>query len=471
MAANTPVQNWARTSPDSLALTTPNYSLTWLQLQSRIDHLSIQLDQQGITQGDVVTCIGRNSDQLLLLYLACIQSGVICAFSMPEPQQKLADKLERLYSSSHDALIWSTGDMSSFDVVTSERLVKLDFASSDEISDDSRLSPVAFSPQQLCSIVFTSGSTGAPKAVAHQFTQHQASAQGLLEQFQFIQGDTWLLSLPMYHVSGLAIVHRWLSVGACLKVGIGDLAQDIQGVSHASLVAAQLTRLLADNQPLSLSHVLLGGSHVDLSLSQDAAKRGIETWFGYGMTEAASTVTAKRIDANYSAGKTLPQRQLEIRNGRIWVGGETIASGYFQQGKLEPILDSEGWFDTKDLGRWSAQDELIIVGRADNQFISGGENIHCEEIEQVLAQHPNVSQVIVVPVENEEYGARPVALISGEADLELNDIDAWLKDKLVRFKQPDAYLKLPQHLLAGGIKLSRRDVKHWLAENTVWVPL
>lgn len=471
MAANTPVQNWARTSPGSLALTTPNYSLTWLQLQSRIDHLSIQLDQQGITQGDVVTCIGRNSDQLLLLYLACIQSGVICAFSMPEPQQKLADKLERLYSSSHDALIWSTGDMSSFDVITSERLVKLDFASSDEISDDSRLSPVAFSPQQLCSIVFTSGSTGVPKAVAHQFTQHQASAQGLLEPFQFTQGDTWLLSLPMYHVSGLAIVHRWLSVGACLKVGTGDLTHDIQGVSHASLVAAQLTRLLADNQPLSLSHVLLGGSHVDLSLSQDAAKRGIETWLGYGMTEAASTVTAKRIDANYSAGKILPQRQLEIRNGRIWVGGETIASGYFQQGKLEPILDSEGWFDTKDLGHWSEHGELIIVGRADNQFISGGENIHCEEIEQVLAQHSNVSQVIVVPVESEEYGARPIALISGEAGLELNDIDAWLKDKLVRFKQPDAYLKLPQHLSAGGIKLSRRDVKHWLAENTAWIPL
>ena len=430
-----------------------------------------RLKQQGIEKGDVVTCVGRNSEQLLLLYLACIQSGVICAFTMPEPEQKLTDKLKRLYAESAHALIWTMDDAICLNALVNGNVVKLDFTCFEDLSSLEHQAVGVFSPQQLCSIVFASGSTGTPKAVAHQFAQHQASAQGLLEQFKFTQSDTWLLSLPMYHVSGLAIVHRWLSTGACLKVGTGDLMADIQGVSHASLVATQLERLLASKQALSLTHVLLGGSHVDLSLSQAAAQRGIETWLGYGMTEAASTVTVKRIDANYSAGKVLPQRQLEIREGRIWVGGNTLASGYFQQGSLTPIVDSNGWFDSKDLGHWSEHGELIIVGRADNQFISGGENIHCEEIEQALAQHPHVSQVMVVPVENAQYGARPIALVSSDINFELSELNQWLDDKLVRFKHPDAYLELPQQLLSGGIKLSRRDAKNWLAENTDWVPV
>ncbi|MDF4820661.1 AMP-binding protein, partial [Vibrio parahaemolyticus] len=285
-----------------------------------------------------------------------------------------------------------------------------------------------------------------------------------LQEFIFTQQDAWLLSLPLYHVSGLAIVYRWLYVGATLKVGSGKLVDDVQGVSHASLVATQLKRLLDDDAHLSLTHVLLGGSHVDHELALRASGQGIETWLGYGMTEAASTVTAKRIDSTSNAGHVLKHRKIKLVDQRIFVGGKTLAAGYFHQGHVTPFLDEKGWFDSKDLGEWQG-DELKIIGRADNQFISGGENIHCEEIEAALNQIDGVVQSIVVPVEDAEFGHRPVAVIQTNGLRSKSEYDQHLQSKLEKFKWPVEYHVMPLTLLEGGIKISRKAVKEWLLSS------
>ncbi|KOO11254.1 O-succinylbenzoic acid--CoA ligase, partial [Vibrio xuii] len=212
-----------------------------------------------------------------------------------------------------------------------------------------------------------------------------------------------------------------LYVDATLKVGSGNLLEDITGATHASLVSTQLKRLLDSEQSLSLTHVLLGGSHVPLEISHLAAAQGIETWLGYGMTEAASTVTAKKIDQSYSAGKVLPKRKVRLKGQRIYISGETIASGYYFQGRLTPLVEND-WFDSKDLGEW-INDELKIIGRADNLFISGGENIHCEEIEGALNLHPEIIQSIVVPVPDAEFGHRPVAVIQTRSEIMQDEIE------------------------------------------------
>jgi O-succinylbenzoic acid--CoA ligase len=228
-------------------------------------------------------------------------------------------------------------------------------------------------------------------------------------------------------------------------------------------VATQLRRLLDNKTPLSLTHVLLGGSHVPLSLSQQAATRGIETWLGYGMTEAASTVTAKQIDESYSAGRVLPNRKVQLRDQRIFIGGATLASGYYQQGEITPIVE-DGWFDSKDLGEWIG-DELKIIGRSDNQFISGGENIHCEEIEAILNQLNDVVQAMVVPIEDAEFGHRPVAVLQANRMPVQSVIEQHLQSKLAKFKWPVNYYLMPKSLLGEGIKVSRAKVKEWLLKE------
>ncbi len=456
-----PLKHWAQMSPDCFALQTHSKRYTWFELEREVQRYAYAMQQQGVKTQDVVTCVGKNSAELVLIYLACLELGAICAITMPQPQQSLEHKLATLYRNEDTVWCWSAESLDLNHIPNG--VVPLKFES---LPSPSEFEASVYQSEQLASIIFTSGSTGLPKAVAHTNQQHLASANGLLQGFAFTQQDTWLLSLPMYHVSGLAIIYRWLSVGAQLKVGGGDLLQDIAGVTHASLVATQLSRLLASPQPLSLSHVLLGGSHVALSLSQQAAQRGIETWLGYGMTEAASTVTAKQIDGEYSAGKVLANRALEVRDGHIYVGGETLASGYYTQGDLTPLLDEQGWFATKDLGYWLDNGELVIQGRADNLFISGGENIHCEEIEQAINAHPKVQQSMVIAVENAQYGARPIAFVVSEQPIESLDLPAWLDSRLERFKHPDDYLEMPAELLSGGIKISRRELKQWVTAHS-----
>lgn len=461
---------WAQQNPLQPTLVTTHRTYTWQQVFVLVSEYQQQLSLQGLSEGDVLTIVGKNQAEVIPAYLAALNLGVICAFTMPQPRLRLKQKLDSLYQAGQQSYLWlldSSGIEQSETVDLNTQLVTLSCLNEVKVDgDDNRITTSQdsnFNPQNLASIVFTSGSTGNPKAVAHTLEQHLCSAAGLLEVFRYQQGDTWLLSLPMYHVSGLAIVHRWLAAGGCIKIGTGQLETDIEECSHASLVATQLHRLLKSKQALTLTHVLLGGSHIPEELALQAQQVGIETWLGYGMTEAASTVTAKLVDASSTAGFVLNHRQLKIENQRIYIGGDTLASGYYHQGKLTPLVDESGWFDSKDLGQWDGE-QVSIIGRADNQFISGGENIHCEEIERALTQLSSVKQAFVVPVEDSEFGFRPVAIVDSDELPTKEWFAEQLQGNLERFKFPIEYYEMPEQE-QQGIKVSRAGLAAWLFQR------
>ena len=460
---------WAQQNPHQTALVTPNRAYTWLQVSVLVSEYQQQLSHQGLREGDALTIVGKNQAEVIPVYLAALNLGVVCAFTMPQPAARLTQKLQSLFGQSDRRYLWlldSCGLDPSDAVDLKTILVTLPCLNELKVDGDDKpttLQNPNFNPQSLASIVFTSGSTGNQKAVAHTLQQHLCSAQGLLDVFQFEQADTWLLSLPMYHVSGLAIVHRWLAAGGCIKIGQGKLEADIEGCSHASLVATQLHRLLQSKQALTLTHVLLGGSHIPEVLGLEAQQMGIETWLGYGMTEAASTVTAKPVDGTKTAGFVLDHRQLKIEDQRIYIGGNTLASGYYYQGDLTPLVDEQGWFDSKDLGEWDGE-QVSIIGRADNQFISGGENIHCEEIERALNQLLQVKQAFVVPVEDNEFGFRPIAIVDCDELPTKEWFTEQLQGSLERFKFPIEYYQMPEQE-QQGIKVSRPGLVSWLLKH------
>lgn len=455
---------WSEREPGKCALVFENNTYSWAHLNSLLNGVTVSLRGQNIGQGDVVALVSKNSIELVLAYLACIQLGALPALIAPSTNKPLVQKLDTL-GCNH---VWfGKGTNKLVDRTPLSAFYSLLQISIGCCVESDSTTPANVHPDNLVSIVFTSGSTGAPKAVAHTNKQHEASAHGLLARFGFKSNDTWLLSLPMYHVSGLAIVWRWLTVGACLKIGGGkDLFTDLQGATHASLVPTQLKRLIDSGKRMTLSRVLLGGSHIPLALAQEANRRGIDTWLGYGMTESASTVMAKQVDEHLGVGFLLPNRLLKVEKQRIYVGGKTLASGYFYRGKLTPIVNND-WFDSKDLGEWEG-DQLRILGRVDNLFISGGENIHCEEIETVLVQHAKIINAVVIPVQDKEYGARPVGIIHSERALEQKDVEQFLSQRLEKFKWPVEYIAMPEILLEGpSFKLSRAKVKAWFISSQV----
>lgn len=457
------IQKWAQEKPQQIALITSLKTYSWKALDDTISELCHQLTLQNLCQGSVVALISKNEPKAVLLYLACLRLGALCALMPPQPLQSIKQKLIIIQAD----YCW-LGE-STLDVEPSILCPLLSFDLDNTSFCTGFERREIFCGEQQASIIFTSGSTGTPKAVVHCVKHHLASAQGLTEAFKFEHNDSWLLSLPIYHVSGLSILWRWLCKGAKLVIG-EDLLHDLQHVTHASLVPTQLQRLLDQPYDVTLKRVLLGGGHIPLSLTQRASDKGIECWVGYGMTETASTVIAKQVDGFPTSGALLPYRKIKVEGAKIFVAGDTLALGYLSEGKLTPLISSQTpWFDTKDLGRVhfieNKADEIEILGREDNQFISGGENIHCEEIEAVLNRHPNIKQAIVIPISNVQYGHRPIAFIDGVIELSNEEYKQFLVQYLDKFKCPDAYYLLPENLMNTGIKIARVDLKRYYQQH------
>jgi O-succinylbenzoic acid--CoA ligase len=315
-------------------------------------------------------------------------------------------------------------------------------------------------------IIFTSGSSGRPKAALHTYGNHYYSALGSAPNIPLAGGDRWLLSLPLYHVGGLSILFRSLLAGATIAIPErgASLGHSIStfGITHVSVVATQLRRLLREHSELDTTKaILLGGGPVPDSLIDESIARGLPIHTSYGLTEMASrvTTTPPRSDAPElrTAGSPLPYRELSISGeGEILVRGETLFRGYIEEDGLEPATDELGWFHTGDLGELNAQGCLRVVGRRDNLFVSGGENVQPEEIENALERLEVVERAVVTPAPDAEFGERPVAFVRVvEERLPPDQLSAMLGDELPRFKIPIAFYEWPEGADPGQAKVDR----------------
>lgn len=309
-------------------------------------------------------------------------------------------------------------------------------------------------------ILYTSGSSGVPKAVFHDMEAHVANAHASMERIPLGLGCGWLLSLPLNHVSGLAVLIRCLLSGATVvfPYRAKPLADSIASpmVSHVSVVAVQLQRLLeAGSDVSSLTAVLGGGGPFSPSLIDAAVKVGVPLHLTYGMTETASQVaTSARVTdpEHVHVGHPLGETQISVdATGEIRVKGPTLARMMLDKGEWRDPRDAAGWFSTGDLGELLPQGELCIVGRRDRMLISGGENIHPETIETHLAAFPGVRRVAVVPVKDVEYGQRPVAFIDGPTNA--GELRRHLAARLERYFIPDHFFPWPEEVSASAVKV------------------
>ena len=402
---------------------------------------------EGLEPGSRVALHLPKDERYVALVLALIRAGhVACPVSDRLPPRGAVQLLEKAACS---ALI---SDDEEFLQKAGAGLQELKPEALLEVARH-RTEPTDIPLERYATIIFTSGSTGVPKAALHTFGNLYHSARGSNANIPLRPGYRWLHSLPLYHVGGLSILFRCLLAGATVALpqpgtSLGESIANL-GATHVSLVSTQLSRLLREGADLGrLKAVLMGGGPVQPSLVDEALARGLPLHTSYGLTEMASQVTTTPPDASLeelrTAGRVLPSREVSIsERGEILVRGETLFAGYVEGEESDRSLDAEGWFHTRDLGEIDESGYLRVGGRMDNLFISGGENIQPEEIEEALCRLDGIDEAVVVPVLDEEFGVRPVAFVRA-AGRKPEELAQELEPLLPRFKIPISFYPWPE---------------------------
>jgi O-succinylbenzoic acid--CoA ligase len=421
------------------------------------DHsLTTKLHRTGIRPGDAVAIQCENCSQFAEFVLSCWQLGaVVIPISTRYPPQMVS----RILDDFNIHAFFSFEDLKTVATKTESFLID-DFVGACR----SHWTPVPFDKykfdlQAEASIILTSGSSVKPKAVLHTLGNHYFSALGAHDNIPFGPGDKWLASLPMYHISGFSLIARALLHGGTLicPPAKQPLAESIQqhDMTHLSLVPTQLIQLLQDPACIQklkgLTAILLGGAPLPLFLIQKAMALELPIYRTYGSTEMASQITTTRAidcsNVHNSSGHPLRFRQVKLApDGEIRVKGRVLFKGYVHENRVTLPLDDDGFFATGDMGFFDDGNRLCLTGRKDLMFISGGENIHPEEIEQAIVQLESVEQAVVVPVEDARFGKRPVAFVKTKNSVKFDDTRAKkvLQNRLESFKIPDDFLPWPR---------------------------
>jgi o-succinylbenzoate---CoA ligase len=262
-------------------------------------------------------------------------------------------------------------------------------------------------------VVSTSGTTGAPKGAMLTASALTASAEATHRRLG--GPGRWLLALPAYHVAGLQVLVRSV-VAATSPVAVSagfdgaELASAVaslgSGRRYASLVAAQLDKALRDPAATaalaSLDAVLIGGGPLPSGLAERASAAGISVVRTYGMSETAGGCVYD--------GVPLDGVRVRIDDGRVVLGGATLAKGYRNPVQPDPFAEP-GWFRTDDIGAVDDSGVLRVLGRVDDAISTGGLTVLPQLVEAALATHPAVADCAVFGLADDRLGQRVVAAV------------------------------------------------------------
>lgn len=296
-------------------------------------------------------------------------------------------------------------------------------------------------------VIFSSGSTGAPKGVALSGNTLRESARAHAAH-SGAGAATWLLDLSLAHVGGFSVISRAHFLGAKVAIGAprfnaaATLAWVRTGRVHGlSVVPTTLSRLLAEPSVpedfSSLRLVLLGGAPAEDSLVEAALARGIPVRRTYGMTETSSQDATEKT----ARGGLEPLPGVEFRvsaEGEIELRASFLADGYFRAGTLTPLPSNEGFFATGDLGSF-AGGRLLVQGRRTEMIKSGGLKIFPAEIENALAGLPAIREAAAFGVRDAEWGEAVCLVVVGDA-LSADSVRDHLAARLDRRKIPKRIL-------------------------------
>ena len=282
-------------------------------------------------------------------------------------------------------------------------------------------------------VIASSGSTGSPKGIIHTHSSLLASAQASASRLQLTANDHWLVCIPVSHVGGFSVITRALHTGAALTLHPSFDATAVQeasthGVTHTSLVATALSRI----DTSLFRTILLGGSNAPNNLPSNV----ITT---YGMTETGGGVVYNGIP--------LDNVEAKIVEGEIHLRCPMLMRAYRDD---QAIIPNDGWYSTGDMGAINDSGAISVYGRKTDMIITGGENVWPSVVENCLASHPTVDEVVVRSAPDAIWGQRVVAYVVLNDSLDASDatllsnLREHVKQTLPAFCAPQQVIVLSQ---------------------------
>ena len=451
----------ARTDPNSLALIDGDTGTRWSyqELFARVRRLAAGLREIGVAVGDRVGVVATRDPKTVSVLWAVLGAGAVLA---PLEATAPAGKIRNLASTAGleylfveparrgqvAAAIEGACQVYSMDSLTGSAMTDSAPTAQGRPRHRKRIDETRI-------LLFTSGSTGEPKVVRLTPRNIGASAAGSAFRLGVEPEDRWVLTLPLYHMGGLAIVLRAAIYGTAFvlerEFDAPGTARTIQeyGATGISLVPTMLRRLLDEGwSPATLRFALVGGAPTPESLARRALDAGVPLHTTYGMTETASQVATAtpaelRVDP-VTVGRPLRTVQVEIVDsagadlepgdvGEITVSGPVVSPGYLH-GPSEQF--ESGRFHTGDVGYRDEAGRLSVTGRESTVIITGGENVYPQRVEAAFRALEAVEDAAAVGLDDPEWGERVAVLLVTHEPATADDLEAAVEDRLSSYEIP-----------------------------------
>jgi len=494
------VARHAHASPDRVAIRFEGQSTTWAGLHDRIRRVAAGLHAQGVRKGDRVAILMLNRPEFVESALA---ANAIGAIAVPVNFRLAPEEAAYVLRHSDARVVVTDGPLAGLAAAavtaagTATRIVTVgvpdgageSFIAFEELLDCATDVPaVDIDEHDVALIMYTSGTTGRPKgAMLTHLNLLMQSFTAIRTSRLYGDDNVALVNVPLFHIAGIGGMPTSLMLGSRIvimptKPFDAESTLDVvesEGVTGLFLVPAQWQVLCRHPQATercrSLRTISWGAAPASVTLLEEMARTFpyVDIVSVFGQTEMSPVTTylpsEEAVRKIGSVGKPVPTISARVVDddmkdvppgavGEIVYRGPTLMAGYWNDPAETALAFEGGWFHSGDLVRADDEGFLYVVDRKKDMIISGGENIYCAEVENVLAGHPGVLEVAVIGAAHERWGETPVAVIvPAEADAapDLAELVEWSRDRLASYKKPTALFvvdELPRNASGKVVK-------------------
>ncbi len=359
---------------------------------------------------------------------------------------------------------------------------------------------VAIAEDDLCWLLYTSGTTGLPKGAMLTHRNLIASiCNSMANGAEALPDEIPLFMFPQFHVAGYAMPLYHLRAWTVVVLGAFDAISFLEAVQRYKVTSAPMAptmlAMMLENPALKdydLSS-LRGFGYGASSMPLEVLRRGFKTFpgrsfaTGFGMTELAGNVMAlskqdhvraaeEGLPIISSVGKQMPLSRVRVLlddntdappgvPGEIVIKGDQVLKGYWNNPKATEESFIDGWFRSGDVGRWDEEGYLYIVDRKKDMILTGGENVYPREVEEVLYEHPAVLEAAVVGTPDPKWGESVVAVLAlreGQS-VRANEVSAFCKERIASYKKPKFVCYVPALPRNASGKVLKRELRDRIA--------